>query len=160
MRDWVKAMAVTKTDIVAASEKWSRASLRIAGDTLKPDEVGAILGLDPTRSGLKGERVGARNSAVRRTSFWILQCPLDTSLPLQDHLEWLLNNLDEKRDLIRSISERWKVEFFCGFASENGQGGATFEPALLRRLATFGIPLILDLYPPDVMRTSCEKFST
>jgi len=152
-------MAVTNTGIMAASEKWSRASLRITGDTLKPDEVGAILGLDATRSGLKGERIGVRHSAVRRTSFWILQCPLDTTFPLQDHLNWLLNILDEKRDLIISISENWKVEFFCGFSSENGQGGAIFEPALLRRLASFGIPLILDLYPPEIMGISCEEFS-
>jgi hypothetical protein len=129
-------------------EKWSRASLRIAGDTLQPDEIGTLLGLEAAKSGVKGERFSSRHSAVRRTSFWLLECPLSKHLHLEEHLKWLLNLLEAKHDLIISISDKWRVDFFCGFSSENGQGGATFDPDLLRRLAHLGIPLVLDLYPP------------
>jgi hypothetical protein len=129
-------------------QKWSRAALRISGDTLAPDQMTAILGSEPTESGIKGERFSTRHSAARRTSFWLLESPLKDSLPLADHLEWLLDLVEPKLDLIGSVAEKWRVDFFCGFASGNGQGGTTFESDLLRRLAHLGIPLVLDLYPP------------
>jgi len=129
-------------------QKWSRASLRISGDTLRPDQVSALLGLEATQSGVKGELFSNRHSAVRRTSFWILQSPLSESLPVEEHLQWLLNLIEPKVEFIGSLAEKWRVDFFCGFSSGNGQGGTIFDPILLRRLAHLGIPLVLDLYPP------------
>lgn len=129
-------------------QKWSRAAFRISGDTLGPDQITAILGSEPTQSGVKGERFSSRHNAVRRTSFWLLQSPLSENQPLAEHLKWLLDLLEPKLDLINSISEKWRVDLFCGFSSENGQGGATFDPDLLRRLGHLGVPLVLDLYPP------------
>jgi len=129
-------------------EKWNQASLWIGGDTLRPDQISATLGLDPTESGLKGERFSSRHNAVRRTSFWLLKSPLNKQLPLGEHLKWLLDTLEPKHDSLISITNEWRVEFFCGFSSENGQGGATFDPGLLSQLANLGIPLVLDLYPP------------
>jgi Domain of unknown function (DUF4279) len=139
-------------------QKWHRAAFRISGDTLRPDQVSALLGLEPTQSGVKGERFSNRHSVVRRTSFWLLKSPLSESLPLPEHLEWLLNLMEPKLDLIGSLAEKWRVDFFCGFSSENGQGGVTFDPSLLRRLAHLGVPLVLDLYPPEAPLEVDEAF--
>jgi hypothetical protein len=106
---------------------------------------------------VKGERFSSSHRAVRRTSFWLLECPLSKRLPLEEHLKWLLNLLEAKHELIISISDKWRVEFFCGFSSENGQGGVTFDPGLLRRLAHLGIPLVLDLYPPGAPLEADEE---
>ena len=127
----------------------SRATFRLNGDELRPDEINKILGLEPTSSGLKGERFSTRHNGVRRTSFWLLQSPLDASQPLEEHLEWLLDRLEPKTDSIKSLVEKWYGDFFCGLFSEDLQGGATIESGLLRRLAQMGIPLVLDLYPPE-----------
>lgn len=129
-------------------DKWSKASLWIGGDPFHPDQASAILGLQATKSGVKGERYSSRHNMVRRASFWYLECPLSDRLPLPEHLRWLLDLLEPKLDLINSITQKWRVEFFCGFSSEGGQGGITFDPSLLRRLANMGIPLVFDLYPP------------
>jgi hypothetical protein len=139
------------------NQKWSRAALRISGETLRPDQISALLGLEPSQSGVKGERFSTRHSAVRRTSFWLLKSPLNDDLPLAEHLEWLLELIEPKLDLIGSLAEKWRVDFFCGFSSENGQGGVTFEPSLLRRLAHLGIPLVLDLYPPGAPLEAHEE---
>ena len=129
--------------------KWSKASFRILGDTLEPDEVSGILGLQPTRSGRRGERMSPSSSkTLLRKSVWILQTPLSDQAPLQDHLEWLLDTLEPKRDAIGEFTKQYETDFFCGFSSENGQGGCTFESSLLARLANLGVPLVLDLYPP------------
>lgn len=131
------------------NEKWSTASFRIAGDALRPDQFTATLSLEPTQSGIKGERFSTRHTAVRRTSFWLLKCPLSDSLPLTEHLEWLLNLFEPKMDLINSIAEESKIMLLCGFSSENGQGGFTLDAKMLQRIARLGVPLSIDLYPPQ-----------
>ncbi len=116
-------MIIVKSVANEGNEKWSTASFRVAGDALRPDQITATLGLEPTQSGIKGERFSTRHSAVRRTSFWLLKCPLSDSLPLTEHLEWLINLFEPKIDLINSIAEESKIMLLCGFSSENGQGG-------------------------------------
>jgi hypothetical protein len=68
---------------------------------------------------------------------------------LADHLRWLLDHVETKADVFRDLSENCKLIFFCAFASENGQGGFTLDPATLARLAALKIPFSLDLYPPE-----------
>jgi len=65
-----------------------------------------------------------------------------------DHLKWLLDSLEPKRDVIRELSRKYRIDFFCGFASMNQQGGFTLDSVTLARLAELGVPLELDLYPP------------
>jgi hypothetical protein len=130
-------------------EKSSRASLWIGGDTLRPDQISKMLGLEATQSAVKGEHFGSRHIGVRRTSFWYLKSPLSDQLPMAEHLKWLLNVFEPKLDLIRSIPADWKVVLFCGYSTENGQGGVTFDADLLRRLGNFGITFVLDLHLPE-----------
>jgi hypothetical protein len=131
------------------NDKWSAASFRVAGDALRPDQITVTLGLEPTQSGVKGERFSSRHSAVRRSSFWLVKCPLSDSLPLAEHLEWLLDLFEPKIDLINSIAEDSKIMLLCGFSSENGQGGFTLDAKTLQRIAGLGVPLSIDLYPPQ-----------
>jgi len=52
-------------------------------------------------------------------------------------------------DLINSIAEESKIMLLCGFSSENGQGGFTLDAKMLQRIARLGVPLSIDLYPPQ-----------
>jgi hypothetical protein len=79
-------------------------------------------------------------------------------MPLAEHLIWLLDQLEPKVNSIKSIADEWKARIFCGFSSENGQGGVTLDPRLLRRLANLGIPFVLDLYPPGPPAEEPEEF--
>jgi len=49
-----------------------RASLRVLGDSLEPDEVSALLGRAPTRSARKGEKIAGSQDAIEPTGAWIL----------------------------------------------------------------------------------------
>jgi hypothetical protein len=129
--------------------RWSKASFCVYGDTLQPEEINRDLGFQATNSGLKGERQSKFPRArPLRTSIWILDSPLDDHLPLQDHLKWLIDALEPKLDVVRGIASQYDVRFFCGYSSEHGQGGCTFDVALLERIANLGVPLVLDLHPP------------
>jgi hypothetical protein len=128
--------------------KWFRASLRISGDTLRPDEIGSLLGINPTKTRLRGGPRSSNSKQVWADSLWLLQSPLGDDCEPVQHLEWLLNSLEPKAEIIKGLADRFRVEFFCGFSSENGQGGFTLNAQLLQRIARIGIAFSLDLYPP------------
>jgi len=39
--------------------------------------------------------------------------------------------------------------FLCGFAPGSGQGGFTLDAKTLQRIAALGVPLSINLYPPE-----------
>lgn len=128
--------------------KWFRASLRISGETLRPDEIDSQLGIKPTMMHLRGEPRPGKTKLVWEHSLWILESqPGDDADPVE-HLTWLLNRLEPKASVIKSLSGAFQVDLFCGFSSESGQGGFTLDPVTLDRVGRLGIPLTLDLYPP------------
>jgi uncharacterized protein DUF4279 len=129
---------------------WSHASIRIFSETLEPEEIGAALGLKATRTHSKGQPRSPRFKAVWRESFWSLQSPLGEDSDLASHLRWLLDALDPKLGVIRSLSEKYQVDLFCGFSSGSGEGGFTLDSTTLARIAKLGLPVIADLYCPIV----------
>jgi hypothetical protein len=137
--------------------KRSRACLRIFGDTLDPDKVGSVLGLEATHTHLKGELFGPGQTAVRRESGWLLQSPLSKRSDIIERFKWLLDALEPKREVIQELSRKYRIDFFCGFASLNGQGGFKLDRGTLSRVAELGVPLALDLDPPGIEEISDDK---
>ena len=78
----------------------------------------------------------------------MLQSDLPSSEPLQDHLKWLIERLEPRGKVLEKLAEKYSMKFICGYSSESGQGGGTFDADLLARLASFRFPLVLNLYPP------------
>jgi hypothetical protein len=131
-----------------SNEKWTKASICVYGDLFDPAEIDSLLGVEPSRVLLKGELIPRSGDKRRRHSAWILNSPLSSDIPMESHLAWLLDTLDPRRNQVLALAQRHRVIFFCGFSSENGQGGFTITAAMLARLAKLGIDFSLDLYPP------------
>ena len=118
---------------------------------LQPNEIGEFLGIKATRIHLMGEPIpvkGRVRGLVRKQFGWFLESPLGDDRDLAEHLKWLLDSIDPKRDALRELSIKCRIDLFCAFSSEHGQGGFTFDRVTLDRLATLGVALIVDLYPP------------
>ena len=49
-----------------------RASLRVFGDSLEPEEVSALLGRPPSREHIKGDQVRGKSDAVEPTGAWVV----------------------------------------------------------------------------------------
>jgi Domain of unknown function (DUF4279) len=94
------------------SKKWSSASLRIFSETMLPEDVEAVLGLKASRTHRNGERRSPRNNLVWHESAWLLHSPIGKARDLPDHLEWLLNITEPKRDAIRSLSVNCRIVWF------------------------------------------------
>ena len=132
--------------IAKENSKWSAASFRICGEMLNLEEIEKTLGIKATLSHLAGTR--SRSNVACRESLWSLKSPLNRAESLDKHLAWLLDRLEPKVQEVRSLSRLHRLDFFCGFGSVNGQGGFILEGEMLARIASFGISLGIDLYPP------------
>ncbi len=89
------ATSTTKTEVEA--DRKAFVTLRFSGDNLDPDEISAVLPIEPTRAHRKGETffAGPRAGKLRgRTGMWFLATDkLVSSDDLQDHLAFVENLL-------------------------------------------------------------------
>ena len=139
--------------ILSEDKKWYRVGLRLMGDGLPIEMVEAKIGLPAKSAGKKGEHInGNLKSAKLRTNIWTSQYLTNSDVTFEEQITIMLDALEPKANALKEILSLPKVEgeLFLGFGSGNGKGGAEFSPALLKRIADFGLTLSLDLYPPSI----------
>ena len=120
------------------SEIATKASLRFFTNETNVNFISEALNVTATSQHLKGELCSKRNpkSSVFKYSVWIYESSLSDSSELHEHLNELLKFLEVKQADIQAIRNRLtSMDIFCMFSSENGQGSAELEAALLKRLA-------------------------
>ena len=133
------------------NEKWYQVSLRLFSDDVDPDEVTVALDLEASYSARTGEHIRQNpRYAVHRTNIWTHSVTEDSTVPFPEQIGSLLDHLEQRRDALAALLDRPDVEaeLFLGFSSGNGQGGACFSAEQLSRVASLGLALNLDLYPP------------
>jgi hypothetical protein len=131
----------------------TRASLRIFGDDLDPDEVSALLGTPPTLSGKKGEvwfdKRGVEQTA--RTGRWLLRVTRRQPGDLDGQLAELLSPLTPDIGVWHSLVARFKADIFCGLFLEESNEGLEIRPETLKMIGSRGLSLGFDIYgaPPE-----------
>lgn len=136
---------------------------RIEGQGLVPLDVTRTLGLQPCQ--IREETIG-RNGNKRSKSLWSYDGFFSGSGSgsdskqewdsLEDGISSLLEILLPKRDLIRSKFGKFDMYWWCGHFQQSFDGGPTFSPELFKKLADFGIQLILDNYFSTVSESNTE----
>lgn len=134
--------------VLGEGGRWSVANLRIFSETLQPKEIDAALGVKATRTHIRGQSRSPDHKIAWKESLWLFQSPLGRNRELADHLIYLLDLFEPKSEIIKSLSKQYHVDFHCGFSSGHGQGGFVLESGTLMRIAGFGVPFIVNLYPP------------
>ena len=131
------------------SDSWYRVTVRIASDLLDPSEIGRALQLRPTFEKRKGEFVDAIADGSRyATNLWGLTYTKDDSVPFEEQLEGLLDQLDQRSSAVRALlaSPGVDAELFLGLGYSGPHGGMSLSPPLVRRIANLGFSIQLDLY--------------
>jgi hypothetical protein len=120
------------------------AELRIYGDRLNPAEVTDVLGILPTSLQVKGEitmnSVGGQRKAP--TGGWFLSSEQQVeSLDLRQHIDWLLDLLLARANVLRSIQGRdgFHMNVTCIWWSRLGDGGPTLCPEHMSGLAELNL---------------------
>ena len=121
---------------------------RFGAPDLDPDKISSLLGLQPSRSYRTGElrplKHGrfAGQSFPQRIGVWLLDSPLPGKAEAEEHLVWLLDQLEPRMAEVHQVIESGaKADFYLGLITECGQGGCILTPELLRRLGRFGVEL-------------------
>ncbi|WP_395683495.1 DUF4279 domain-containing protein [Dokdonella sp.] len=136
-----------------ATVRRSVATLRIAGDELRPDLITEALGHEPTLAQTKGETlVGKKTGILRIAKFgmWRLAASEREPADLDSQVAEILSKLTSDLAVWRSISSAYSIDLFCGLFMDQSNEGLGLSPSTLADLGNRGIELGLDIYSgPD-----------
>ena len=128
-----------------------RASLRVFGEALDPDEVSALLGRPPSRQHRKGDEVvGKGGDAVEPTGAWILDSPLSEKVELEEHIEVMFGSLSNDMDEWSSLTDRFSASIQCSLFLDQYNEGFELSPRITQALAERGLVAAFDIYSGDV----------
>ncbi|MBU9579077.1 DUF4279 domain-containing protein [Ralstonia mannitolilytica] len=130
----------------------SRATLRIAGDDLDPEEISRQLGCKPTTAQRKGEAIVGYNTGQARIAqfgMWRLQAAPREPEDIDGQISEILGHLSDDLEVWRTIGQRYKVDLFCGLFMKTGNEGLLLSPGSLLALAVREIEIGFDIYGPD-----------
>jgi len=137
-----------------SSDKWARASLRVASARLSLEDITAALETPPTRGVRAGSPIGRLDPThVRQESIWLLETSLGEGVSLDAHLEELTSFAEAHVQQMVQLRPSCDLDMRCAFASESGQGGFVISSNLLRRLGQLELELWIDLFPPELSPT-------
>ena len=128
-----------------------RASLRVFGEALDPDEVSALLGRPPSRQHRKGDKIeGKSGDAVEPTGAWILDSPLSEKVELEEHVEVMLASLSNDMDEWSSLTDRFSASIQCSLFLDQYNEGFELSPRVTQALSERGLVAAFDIYSGDV----------
>lgn len=128
-----------------------RASLRVLGDSLEPEEVSALLGRPPSRQRRKGDKIEGRTGrdAVEPTGAWILDSALSERVELEEHIEVMLASLSNDTDEWASLTESFSASILCSLFLDQYNEGFELSPRVTQAVAERGLVLAFDIYSGD-----------
>jgi hypothetical protein len=135
-----------------AKAKTSDVALRISGDDLVPDEITAKLGASPTHSHIKGEKgkniVGPKigDERVASSGRWTLQAADREPEDIDGQVREILNQMTSDLSVWKLITQKYRVDLFCGLFLSDTDGGLTLSPESLVALGERGIEFGLCIY--------------
>lgn len=143
-----------RSSMLSEDDKWFAVSLRFMGTGFDPRKVEGQIGLKPTRMRIFGEKwkdKTGREHGPARNNLWSHRLEASRNAGFETQIKALLSRIAAYSDAVRSLAgnDEVEAELFCGFGSGTGQGGDIISADTLGLLASLGLALSLDLYPPD-----------
>lgn len=129
----------------------SVATLRIIGNDLEPDEVWTLLAYAPTHAQRRGDHIQTKGG-VRMPTFgtWRLAATDKGPENVDSQISELFGKCTSDLGSRRSRADRFRVNLFCRWFSEQGNEGLSVSPSNLAALGERRIELEIDIYAPSV----------
>ena len=138
----------------------SKASLRIFGNAVVPEQITALLGATPDSSHRKGEARPSGHGTWPSGS-WHLRAEPQTPEKLDGQIVELFGRLTDDLNVCRALAAKHKVDLFCGLFMVQMNEGLSLSAATVAAIADRRIVLHLDIYgnePPQ--RDSLDQEGT
>lgn len=127
----------------------STAALRLAGDSLVPEEITQLLGCQPSLGYAKGDVIGGVGTGRRYTKklgLWTLEATEWTPINLDAQASELLNRVTKDLRVWSGIRGRFEIDLFCGLFMKESNEGVSISSDTLRALGERGIELSIEIY--------------
>lgn len=139
----------------------SKATLRVTGDDLDPEEISRQFGCKPTTAQRKGEAVVGHNTGRTRIAMfgmWRLQATPREPEDIDGQISEILGQLSDDLEVWRTIGQRYKVDLFCGLFMKSGNEGLSLSSSSLHALGVRQIEIGFDIYGPgdEVQRSDAD----
>jgi ribosomal protein L19 len=136
----------------------SRASLRIQGNPLDPDEITLLLGGSPTLARKKDDRFISKSGRERvaKTGQWHITANCRIPGDLDAQVEEILGGLSQDLEIWAGLAKTYRMDLFCGFFMKESGEGIVVSPKTLKELGDRGIELQLDMYSPTIEELQIE----
>ena len=123
-------------------------SVHVSSDTLDPDVVSKLLGVEPSFTARKGEERSSKGGkrVVQRTGVWWVQVGDTREWLLEDAINALFGRLPSDLAVWRELARNYELRLSCGLHIEDWNRGCELSPALLLRIAERGLTLDFDIY--------------
>ncbi|MEQ9888608.1 DUF4279 domain-containing protein [Pectobacterium zantedeschiae] len=118
---------------------------------MHPDEVSAILNIEPTQKNIIGDRKTNSLGRTRevKTSGWFLSSEdFVFSKDLRDHIDWIVAKLDASREGLKKLQNTPDVNMTlsCVWWSPVGHSGPVLWPEQMKALADLDLECAFDIY--------------
>jgi hypothetical protein len=124
----------------------SYVSLSISGFGLDPDKVSRLLGSKPDYSHRRGDvkKSSKSDKAITRSDgHWSLCSKLSAHEPFEMHLDALLDRLEGKEAVIKSLAEENEIRIYCDLWETIG---VELPARIICRIADFNASLSITIY--------------
>ena len=122
---------------------------RIMHPDLDLAAISQQLDLVPAWTRQKGQIYG--KSTPQRISIWALDTEgIITSRDMRRHLDWLLDQLEPKRDVLAQFRERgYEMDLYCLWCRLGGTGGPMLSPYQMTRMAALELTIGFEFWHED-----------
>jgi hypothetical protein len=112
-----------------------------------PSIVTKRIGLEPTKSFVKGDSFPNHSKSRRQHSIWEIQSPLPLSVDVEEHIEALLSFLESNIEAVQKAKENFEVGVSCAvYYHEGCNQGFYLTESIIERLAKLNLSIDFDLY--------------
>jgi len=143
-----KQTAATKES--ARREPWEiKVYLVISGFEGSPDKISRVLGIQPTRTKLRGEPVsfGELETKLRRkANFWILDSGRPTTADLADQVTAVVRQVQGSVPGFTDLPQGTTVTLTCAIYDYSRSVPLVFDASAISALAAIGADLNIDYY--------------
>ena len=121
------------------------ATLRIFSEAeLDFEDLGAVLGVTPTTTVRRGQRVGPR-SPPATGDVWMYRAPVPDESDLYEHIDALWRTLPPNVSFLRALKTRATVEVFLGYSSNIDHAGIRVPHASLELFTALELDFSLNI---------------
>ena len=124
-------------------------AVHVSGDSLDPERVTSLLGVEPTFAARKGdERVSGsgHRTVVQRTGVWWIDVADSREWLLEDAIEALLSRLPPEGPVWDELGKNYTLRLSCALHIEAWNRGCELSPRILAKIAQRGLTLDFDIY--------------